>query len=210
MSYSAGEPLYLSVADAVTRLGDSGKYLLLQAHGAGKLTLWGRRQKGSWSSDDYEQILPKIFIDYDPPTCAVRLNLTENTIEADANTADFEAFERNEKQRWVAVRVATHEILRLSVAVMGEAHTTAILAPRPSGVPKTAPKRDVLRRAVQTRLHRGEMPGRNSPWKTFCDNVRDDCDGWSKGRKPMRGYGDKTIGRIVKDLHTPSQTTSDI
>jgi hypothetical protein len=66
-------------------------------------------------------------------------------------------------------------------------------------------KRPALERAVQGRLSKGDRPGRSATWQRFCDNVRDDCgaEAWvtrSRERSPARGYGDKSIKRIVDRL----------
>jgi hypothetical protein len=51
---------------------------------------------------------------------------------------------------------------------------------------------------VEKRLNAGHRPGKggNEQWERFCDQVRKDC-----GKKATdRGYGDRTIKRIVKLL----------
>ena len=49
-------------------------------------------------------------------------------------------------------------------------------------------------------LKEGKQPGSTILWKAFCDDVRDRCEGWKdrKHRVPKRGFGEKTIKRIVK------------
>jgi hypothetical protein len=50
-----------------------------------------------------------------------------------------------------------------------------------------------LEAAIEDLLAKGQEPGRNIPWKTFCDNVREMCGttaGW-------RGYSDRSIKRAV-------------
>jgi hypothetical protein len=41
---------------------------------------------------------------------------------------------------------------------------------------------------------------RRIPWKQFCDQVRDACNGWRSPGEPAWGFGDKQIKRSVKDL----------
>jgi hypothetical protein len=66
-------------------------------------------------------------------------------------------------------------------------------------------ERPALERAVQRRLSKGDRPAHTVTWQRFCDNVRDDCgtEAWvtrSKERSAARGYGDKSIKRIVERL----------
>src|SRR5262249_5784923 len=57
-------------------------------------------------------------------------------------------------------------------------------------------------KAIALRLKKEAQPGQDQSWKTFCDAVRDDTDGWTQGprRRPKRGFSDKTIQRAVSDL----------
>jgi hypothetical protein len=56
-------------------------------------------------------------------------------------------------------------------------------------------------RVISMKLRNGDIPGRNIEWKQFCDDVRDDCNGWrAKGKGPAWGFGDKQIKRIVNHL----------
>jgi len=41
---------------------------------------------------------------------------------------------------------------------------------------------------------------RRIPWKPFCDEIRDACNGWRAPGMPAWGFGDKQIKRLVKDL----------
>jgi hypothetical protein len=50
---------------------------------------------------------------------------------------------------------------------------------------------------IRRRLRAGEAPGKNTPWKEFCDGVRDRCRGWKKKGVPARRFGDKQIKRMV-------------
>jgi hypothetical protein len=64
--------------------------------------------------------------------------------------------------------------------------------------PKLGPAKheDALVAAVKTRLAAGHYPGENESWKSFCDNVRKGCG----AKESDRGYGDKTIQRVVGEL----------
>jgi hypothetical protein len=55
-------------------------------------------------------------------------------------------------------------------------------------------------RVIAEKLRAGEIPGRSIPWKEFCDDVRNKCNGWRGKGKPDWGFGDKQIRRIVSDL----------
>jgi len=55
--------------------------------------------------------------------------------------------------------------------------------------------------AIRAMIAGGLNPPRNINWKTFCDRVRDECNGWLDDR-PALGFGDKQIQRIVKDLRS--------
>jgi hypothetical protein len=59
-----------------------------------------------------------------------------------------------------------------------------------------------LRTAIARRLRHGERPGDTVLWKEFCVSVRDECDGWAdaKRKRPKRGFGDKSIQRLVLEL----------
>jgi hypothetical protein len=75
----------------------------------------------------------------------------------------------------------------------------------PASTSDTAKLSSALERAVKKRLGMGEDPGKTVPWNRFCDNIRDECGakawiGDRKKRKPARGYGDRTIRRIVERL----------
>ena len=67
---------------------------------------------------------------------------------------------------------------------------------------KPSPKKfTLLEAAISRRLEANEQPGITVPWASFCHSVRCDCDGFvdpEKKRQPKRGYGDKSIQRIVK------------
>lgn len=49
-------------------------------------------------------------------------------------------------------------------------------------------------------LQEGKLPGRNIPWKTVHDELRDRTGGWADrdASLPLRGFGDKSIQRRVK------------
>jgi hypothetical protein len=53
---------------------------------------------------------------------------------------------------------------------------------------------------ITRRLRANEVPGENISWKEFCDGVRDRCGGWIKKGKPNRGFSDKQIQRMVREL----------
>jgi hypothetical protein len=66
-----------------------------------------------------------------------------------------------------------------------------------------APLPNRLDAVIAEKLQAGSVPGRNVDWKPFCDNVRDECNGWivtGGKRKANKGFGDKTIQRRVKYL----------
>ena len=54
---------------------------------------------------------------------------------------------------------------------------------------------------VQLLKEDDKQPARTISWKEFCDLVRDRCGGWRDRKHGIkkRGFGDKTIKRIVKD-----------
>ena len=59
-----------------------------------------------------------------------------------------------------------------------------------------------LRNVVVQLLEEGKQPASTITYgKKFCDVVRDRCEGWKdpKGRIAKRGFGDKSIQRIVKN-----------
>jgi hypothetical protein len=62
-------------------------------------------------------------------------------------------------------------------------------------------RRTALETAIKTRPEASEQPGVTVQWRQFCDDVRDDADGWAdrKQGKVKWGYSAKTINRIVKE-----------
>jgi hypothetical protein len=58
--------------------------------------------------------------------------------------------------------------------------------------------------AIKKRLSEGVRPGQDGqwPWKTFCDVIRDEADGWigSRGPRPNKGFSDRSIKRAVAKL----------
>jgi hypothetical protein len=63
-----------------------------------------------------------------------------------------------------------------------------------------APTGDRMR-VIEAKLRSGQIPGRNIPWKQFCNDVRNDCNARldAKGR-PALGFSDKQIQRTVNGL----------
>jgi len=63
-----------------------------------------------------------------------------------------------------------------------------------------ATRQEALATAIASRLARGERPGIAITWKEFCCSVRDECNGWADPKRqcPKRGFGDKTIERLVQ------------
>jgi hypothetical protein len=57
-------------------------------------------------------------------------------------------------------------------------------------------KHQDLADAVRTRIASDHRPGVNEPWDRFCDKVRESCG----AKADDRGFGDKTIKRIVGEL----------
>ena len=53
---------------------------------------------------------------------------------------------------------------------------------------------------IEKRLRGGAIPGRNISWKEFCNDVRDACNAYDTKHRPISGFGDKQIQRVVKDL----------
>ena len=58
-----------------------------------------------------------------------------------------------------------------------------------------------LRNVVVQLLEEGKQPASTITWQKFCDVARDRCEGWKdpKERIAKRGFGDKSIQRIVKN-----------
>jgi hypothetical protein len=53
---------------------------------------------------------------------------------------------------------------------------------------------------IKVLLAEGLNPPRNIAWKSFCDRVREECNGWRKPGKPAWGFSDKQIQRLFKEL----------
>jgi hypothetical protein len=62
------------------------------------------------------------------------------------------------------------------------------------------PQRSRRDQVISGLLAEGLNPPRNVDWKSFCDRVRDKCNGWLKPGKPAHGFSDKQIQRVVKEL----------
>jgi hypothetical protein len=75
-------------------------------------------------------------------------------------------------------------------------------APLPSSDSKSKPARrepsvnSQLRAAIQGALETFGIPGRTVQWKPFCDRIRAECQATTQ----TRGYGDRSIQRIVKTI----------
>jgi hypothetical protein len=53
---------------------------------------------------------------------------------------------------------------------------------------------------IAEKLRAGDVPGRNIPWKQFCDDVRNQCNARRSKGRPVFGFEDKQIQRAVKAL----------
>jgi hypothetical protein len=78
--------------------------------------------------------------------------------------------------------------------------TTEELEPKKTGPKTPAELAQAVRRALP----------RTTTWQTFCDNVRERCDGWAdrKLRKLKPGYSDKTIERLAKRINAEGNPTN--
>jgi hypothetical protein len=65
--------------------------------------------------------------------------------------------------------------------------------------PQSSTMRDI---AIAAKLRAGMKPGRGVSWKVFCDEIRNECNGWLDERKTKAAWSfeNKTIQRKVKDL----------
>jgi hypothetical protein len=71
-----------------------------------------------------------------------------------------------------------------------------------STLPQGSQARD---RLIAQKLQEGINPPRNTPWKTFCNLIRNECNGWvgnGAKRKPAIGFGDKQIQRAEGRIRT--------
>jgi hypothetical protein len=55
-------------------------------------------------------------------------------------------------------------------------------------------------RVIAEKLRSNQIPGGNTPWKKFCDEVRDKCNGWRAKGEPEWGFSQKQIHRSVNKL----------
>jgi hypothetical protein len=60
----------------------------------------------------------------------------------------------------------------------------------------------IRRRTIRSLLAEGKIPGDTVTWNSFCDMLRDRCDGWRDRRKgaSRRGYGNTIIKSDVVRL----------
>jgi hypothetical protein len=80
---------------------------------------------------------------------------------------------------------------------VGDHATLWLSAVRPGDAFGLSPKKERradFHKAIALRLEKGAQPGQDQLWKTFCDAVRDDTEGWTQG------FSDKTIQRAVSEL----------
>ena len=69
----------------------------------------------------------------------------------------------------------------------------------------TLPQGSQARRVITRKLREGINPPRTIPWKSFCNDVRNECNGWvgnGAKRRPAHGFSDKQIQRAVNDLRS--------
>ena len=72
-------------------------------------------------------------------------------------------------------------------------------------VHSTLPQGSQIRRVITRKLREGFNPPRTIPWKSFCNDVRNECNGWvgnGAKRRPAHGFGDKQIQRAVNGLRS--------
>jgi hypothetical protein len=103
------------------------------------------------------------------------------------------------------IRVTQNEKLRRTIVSAVQA---ALEEEKRHAVTDELPPNESLRKkftpleaAISRRLEANEQPGIIVSWASFCHSVRCDCDGFvdpKKKEKPKRGYGERTIQRIVK------------
>src|SRR5262249_35925419 len=62
------------------------------------------------------------------------------------------------------------------------------------------PQPDLLKTKIGKMIADGIVPGHNANWKAICKELRDKCNGWLGDGRPARGFGDRQIQRIFKEL----------
>lgn len=108
------DPPYLSLAEAVARLGEAGEQALANAHVTGKVCLHGRCRRGAETADRPTSIPPDALAEWKPnEDSAICFNLISNSIEANACNLNFAVFERHARYGWIDVQVPTHELAAL-------------------------------------------------------------------------------------------------
>lgn len=118
--------IYLSVAEAISHLGESSERELVDAHVGNKIQLVGRRRQGGRLSDTHEPLPREAFVGFEPEAAgAVRINRGTNSVEADASTEDFAQFERLAQYAWEDVKVAASEIDALAKSLNGRKRASA-------------------------------------------------------------------------------------
>jgi hypothetical protein len=63
-----------------------------------------------------------------------------------------------------------------------------------------APQPSRREAVIAALIAEGFNPPRNIPWKKFCGEVRDKCNGWLSNGEPALGFSDRQIQRTVKEL----------
>jgi hypothetical protein len=65
---------------------------------------------------------------------------------------------------------------------------------------KTRPQPELLKAKIFQMITDGVVPGRTRKWKAIFKELRDSCNGWLSDGRPARGFGDRQIQRVFKEL----------
>jgi hypothetical protein len=62
------------------------------------------------------------------------------------------------------------------------------------------PQPELLKARIVKMIADGVVPGRTRKWKEIFRELRDSCNGWLGDGRPARGFGDRQIQRVFKEL----------
>jgi hypothetical protein len=201
---------YILLATAAEEIGarkgidaDATQELLLQAYGIGDLLLLIRRPTRQPDGTFKFEPLPPNAIDFSPwnseaerrflfehSTINVPVPLPRGTHRRVAPVESCRIFvSRESLDEFAAKDQSGRKESTVAVEAIGDDLMLSQSAP-PS-----------LETAISVKS-RDAQPGPDKTWKQFCDEIRDQCDGWTNKHngKAKRGYGDKTIKRKARKL----------
>jgi hypothetical protein len=185
---------YFEIADHLTRSGVLGPDDAMRNFAVLNLIDWTRRQEFDLSGESEVVIKldnPPYFRPFAP---ADIVDIPTEPEGPKIHDAQFLYLRRSACRRYIEANPSLENGPRLLISWFPE-----IALPAPGDKPISAGERAanaVLRAAIESALKVLGTPGKTVQWKPFCDHVRTECHATIN----TRGYGDKSIQRILKTI----------